>query len=160
LGKEDTDYNIKTPKGKMILTIVRQLFGSQIVHAARCGKLLQQLFLIKKGVEGITVRLNPVVLTKGFPELDRINREARGVLVDYYSRCEGLYKKGLEVFELAKVKKVEQKEGQQEQQQEQQGQPKQQAQQQGILQAKARQQQKTRKQVTFANNQQNQTRRR
>ena len=142
LGKEDTDYNIKTPKGKMILTIVRQLFGSQIVHAARCGKLLQQLFLIKKGVEGITVRLNPVVLTKGFPELDRINREARGVLVDYYSRCEGLYKKGLEVFELAKVKKVEQKE--------EQGQ---QAQQQGILQAKPRQQQKTRKQVTFANNQ-------
>jgi hypothetical protein len=68
--------------------------------------------------------------------------------VDYYSKCEGLYKKGLEVFELAKVKKVEQQE-------EQQGQPKQQ----GILQAKPRQQQKTRKQVTFAN-QQNQTRRR
>jgi hypothetical protein len=141
LGKEDTNYNIQTPTGRMILTIVRRLFGSQILHAARCGQLLKQLFLIKRGEQDLLIRINPTVLRKGFPELDRINQMARQILVDYYSRCERLYKKGLEVFEIAKGKN-------------------------DTLQ-KQIQRQQTRKQVTFANqntqNQktpQNQTRRR
>jgi len=120
--KEDSDFTKGTPSGNNVIKIVRRLFGTQIQHAARCGQLLKQLFLIKKGDQELMIRINPMVMLKGFPELDRINRNARAILIDYYSTCEGLYKTGLQVLEGQQVLKQqtqipEQKQQQQPQQQ-------------------------------------------
>jgi len=108
--KDDTNFRKGTSSGNYVIKVVRRLFGTQIQHAARCGQLLKQLFLIKKGDQDLIIRIHPNVMLKGFPELDRINRNARAVLIDYYSKCEGLYKMGLKVLEV-------QQQGQQAQQQ-------------------------------------------
>ena len=97
--KNTTDFKKGTPVGNTVIKVVRRLFGTQIQHAARCGQLLKQLFLIKKGDQDLTIRIHPNVMLKGFPELDRINRNARRILIDYYSKCEGLYKTGLQILQ-------------------------------------------------------------
>jgi hypothetical protein len=128
--KDDADFKKGTASGNTVIKIVRRLFGTQIQHAARCGQLLKQLFLIKKGDQELTIRINPTVMLKGFPELDRINRNARAILIDYYSKCEGLYKTGLQVLEGQQISQQQQQQQKQQQQQPKQ-QPQKQQQQQG-----------------------------
>jgi hypothetical protein len=101
----DTDIVKGTATGNSVFKIVRQLFGTQIQHAARCGELLKQLFLIQQNKQQMTIQIHPNVMLKGFPELDRINRNARAILVDYYSKCEGLYKTGLQALEVQHLAK-------------------------------------------------------
>jgi len=126
--KDNAEFKKGTPMGNTVIKVVRRLFGTQIQHAARCGQLLKQLFLIKKGDQDLMIRIHPNVMLKGFPELDRINRNARSILIDYYSKCEGLYKTGLQVLEGRQVQQ------QQAQQQAQQGRPGQQQAQQQVRQ--------------------------
>ena len=111
--KDDTDFRKGTSSGNHVIKVVRRLFGTQIQHAARCGQLLKQLFLIKKGDQDLIIRIHPNVMLKGFPELDRINRNARTILIDYYSKCEGLYKIGLQGLEIQQLQMVAQQQGQQ-----------------------------------------------
>jgi hypothetical protein len=111
--KDDIDFRKGTSSGNNVIKVVRRLFGTQIQHAARCGQLLKQLFLIKKGDQDLIIRIHPNVMLKGFPELDRINRNARTILIDYYSKCEGLYKTGLQVLEVQQLQMVVQDQAQQ-----------------------------------------------
>jgi len=102
--KSDTNYNIKDSAGRGVYKIVRRLFGTQIKHAARCGLLLEQLFKIEKTSGDMVIRIHPNVMLKGIPELDRINRLARNMLVEYYSNCENLYKQGIQGIAQTRVK--------------------------------------------------------
>jgi len=74
---------------------VAALFQAQVVHTAACGSLLRELFKIEEGGSRIKVELNPNVIKKGLPEIDRINDKARDLLVKYYSNCEKLYQQGV-----------------------------------------------------------------
>jgi len=85
----------KSPEGRAVLTIVGKLFGRQIQHAANCGNLLRQLFTTVSVNGTVSVRINKNVFIKGIAELNRINDQARLLLINYYSDCEGLYKIGV-----------------------------------------------------------------
>ena len=74
---------------------VLRLFQAQVTHTAACGSLLRELFKIEEGGSRIKVELNPNVIKKGLPEVDRINDKARDLLVKYYSNCETLYQEGV-----------------------------------------------------------------
>lgn len=81
---------------------VNALFQEQVVHTANCGSLLRELFKIEEGGSRIKVELNPNVIKKGLPEVDRINDKARDLLVKYYSKCENLYQDGVKKILAAK----------------------------------------------------------
>ena len=81
---------------------VASLFEAQVVHTAACGSLLRELFKIEEGGSRIKVELNPNVIKKGLPEVDRINDKARALLVKYYSNCENLYQDGVKKILAAK----------------------------------------------------------
>lgn len=81
-----------------VYTVIRKMYEVQLAHTANAGKIIGQLFLIKydKGAEKFTFSIHPNIFKKGIIEVERINAEARGVLVNYYKSCEGLYKIGKE----------------------------------------------------------------
>jgi len=81
---------------------VNALFQEQVVHTANCGSLLRELFKIDETGSRMKVELNPNVIKKGLPEVDRINDKARDLLVKYYSKCENLYQDGVKKILAAK----------------------------------------------------------
>ena len=81
---------------------VASLFQEQVVHTANCGSLLRELFKIDETGSRMKVELNPNVIKKGLPEVDRINDKARDLLVKYYSKCENLYQDGVKKILAAK----------------------------------------------------------
>lgn len=96
------DIMIDNPIARKVKGIVSDMFKTQLQHASNCGKIFNMLFYIKKEKDTnyYTIRLHNNVIQGGIPEVDRINRYARKVLVDYYSNCETKYMMGMkEVLE-------------------------------------------------------------
>jgi predicted ATPase len=92
----------KSAEGRAILKQAALLFGRQIRHAANCGRILRQLFTTVSINGVVSIRINKMVFIKGILELNRINDQARRVLIDYYTDCEALYKTGVEILNNAK----------------------------------------------------------
>ena len=78
--------------------IVKSMFQMQVEHAAKCSTIISMLFTITTDPttkKPIMFKLNNNLINKGFPELERINREARNILVAYYTNCENKYWDGM-----------------------------------------------------------------
>jgi hypothetical protein len=82
---------------------VNALFKTQLVHAGDCGRIFKLLFDIERDKEtGRTrISLSQNIIKKGFPEIERINHLARGVLINYYSTCETKYLLGMKEIIIA-----------------------------------------------------------
>jgi len=93
------DIVIPTNKVKSVYEIVNQLYRTQLEHAASCGKIFKMLFNIQRDKSSgrFRVSLSETVIKKGFPEIDRINYEARKTLVNYYTNCELKYLEGVKI---------------------------------------------------------------
>jgi len=81
---------------------VNALLRTQLLHAANCAKILNQLFLIHGTGPGMAIEIHPNLFKKGMPELDRINDAARALLVTYYETCEKQYMEGVQKIIVAK----------------------------------------------------------
>jgi hypothetical protein len=78
--------------------IVKYMFRKQVKHAENCNIIINMLFTITINPttkKPTMFKLNDNLINRGFPELERINREARKILVDYYTDCENKYNKGM-----------------------------------------------------------------
>lgn len=76
---------------------VRKMVNYQIGHTANAVKILKKLFLLP--VEsGKSLQIHPRVLKYGMDEVNNLAKEARELLVDYYSQCEILYRSGAEII--------------------------------------------------------------
>lgn len=81
--------------GTTVDTAVSKLFQTQINHTYKVGKILSRLFIRRKLPSGeIAIFLHPELLSKGFIQLQEINRDAYKILVDYYTNCETTYSQG------------------------------------------------------------------
>jgi hypothetical protein len=83
---------------KSVYSVVQSLFRYQIVHASKCAEILIQLFEIQRKGEQVSVRIHPNIMKKGMAEINRIGRQARQILVEYYEKCEDMYLKGVEMI--------------------------------------------------------------
>jgi hypothetical protein len=81
-----------------VYDVVKKLFKIQYEHATKCGTVFKMLFEIQKTSGQPQIRLHPNVVSRGFPEIDRINRHAREILVDYYTNCERTYLNGMQII--------------------------------------------------------------
>lgn len=89
--------------------IVKSMFDMQVKHASECEKIISMLFTITRNPttkKPVMFKLNDNVISKGFPELERINREARKILVDYYTNCEKKYVNGMKLIWMEKDEKI------------------------------------------------------
>jgi hypothetical protein len=81
---------------KKILDIVNQMFGRQLAHTQKVMIFLKtRLFSIKDG--GRVIDINKTILQGGIDELEKVSKEARTILLDYYSGCETQYQKGMQL---------------------------------------------------------------
>jgi len=94
------NITIPAPIVGNVYDVVNQLYKIQISHASECGKIIKSLFDIvqDKTTGKHKISLSENIINKGFPEIDRINYEARNVLVNYYSNCEMTYLKGMKII--------------------------------------------------------------
>jgi hypothetical protein len=94
----DMSIAVKPEAVGSIYAIIKRLYEVQLAHTANAGKIIGQLFLIKyeKSIGRYSFSIHPNIFKKGIIEIERINAEARAVLINYYSSCEGLYKIGKE----------------------------------------------------------------
>jgi hypothetical protein len=86
------------------------MFQKQITHASNCANIISMLFTITldpRTNKPTMFRLNDDIIKKGFPELERVNREARKLLVEYYTSCEAEYQKGMEIVLTEQQAKVD-----------------------------------------------------
>jgi hypothetical protein len=103
--------NITDPKAiAAIMKIVGQLFSRQLAHTKRVlafyNSRLFQIIRVKNPSGGIdlTYRLHPKIMGGGLPELAKISKEARDILVDYYEGCEKTYQEGVKLVLQARVR--------------------------------------------------------
>ena len=92
------DIQLSLDTTKKVHRVVKSMFQDQVNHAASCFKIISMLFNItydKTTKKPILIKLNDNLITKGFPELERINRETRELLVNYYTNCEAKYWSGM-----------------------------------------------------------------
>lgn len=91
------DITISNQTSKKVYEYVNKLFHYQLEHSKKCGAIFQKLFSMKrdKATNRFQIALSNNILQKGFPEIERINAEARKLLVDYYSNCEQTYLIGM-----------------------------------------------------------------
>jgi hypothetical protein len=98
-GRISDDIVISNNVSKKIYEYVQKLFQIQYLHAGKCGAIFKDLFNIKtdKGSNRFEISLSDNILKKGFSEIERINAQARNVLIEYYSKCEETYLLGMNV---------------------------------------------------------------
>ena len=80
--------------------IVKSMFQKQVDHAGECNRIISMLFTITihpTTRKPTMFKLNDNLISKGFPELERINREAINILVNYYTNCEKKYMDGMKL---------------------------------------------------------------
>jgi hypothetical protein len=95
---------IQDPKAiQKIMGTVQQLFNKQLNHTKQVLNFFKQkLFMIRKtrdpgsGLVGDYVEIHPKLLQGGIQYLSVVSKEARELLVGYYSGCEELYQKGVQ----------------------------------------------------------------
>jgi hypothetical protein len=88
-----------------VKAIVQTMFYRQLVHTQQAIQFIRsRMFIIRKvkGPSGALVStydIHPRLLQGGLDELTLLSKDARNILVKYYSDCEDLYQKGaLEIF--------------------------------------------------------------
>ena len=95
---------VSSKYAKNINDSVKRLFTLQIEHAYKAGEILNELFLIQKDPTNIgsvlNIRIHPNIFKLGIPEIERINRKTRELLIKYFTVCESTYLQGF-----AQVKK-------------------------------------------------------
>jgi hypothetical protein len=74
----------------------RKMIDYQVNHTANVVKVLKKLFLIPVK-QGMSLQIHPNVAKYGIEEVNRVGEEARNLLVEYYSQCEGMYRQAVEV---------------------------------------------------------------
>lgn len=88
---------VSSSVSKQVYQKVGQLFQRQLKHASECGMIFQRLFAIQRdprtGVVQISLSSN--IIKGGFPEINRINYDARELLINYYKDCETTYLHGM-----------------------------------------------------------------
>jgi hypothetical protein len=92
------DISLSRTTTAKVQEIVKSMFDAQVKHSSECFKIIKMLFNItydKATGKPISIKLHDDLISKGFPELDRINRLARELLVNYYSNCEDKYREGM-----------------------------------------------------------------
>jgi hypothetical protein len=101
LKKDGEVITVSSQTSYQVYGVVQELFKRQAEHAAKCCLLFHQLFdLSKIRSYPPMISLHPNLLRGGLPEIERVNREARNLLVQYYVDCENKYLKGVKmVFE-------------------------------------------------------------
>lgn len=95
---------IQDPRGiQNVLGIVKQMFGRQLAHTKAVLNFYKtKLFIFKKIKDPITggqrtwIDIHPKLLQGGIMELEVLSKEARQLLVGYYSGCEELYQRGVQ----------------------------------------------------------------
>ena len=91
---------VKDPKAiQGILAIVNQMFGRQLAHTKTVMKFFEtRLFLIKTGPDRrISIDIHPKILQGGIDEIEKVSKEAREILVGYYTNCEKSYQEGMKL---------------------------------------------------------------
>ena len=99
-GKKDKQIVIRE-KGTIqnLRTVTAKMLEVQLDHTAKAMMILKKLFVIEPGKP---VSIHPNVIGGGIPVVNQLADETRNLLVAYYSRCEALYGKGVEVIEKGK----------------------------------------------------------
>jgi hypothetical protein len=90
---------ISDPKKiKEIMSYVNTLFGIQLNHTKSVINFFKtRLFLIKKTDKGTSIDIHPSLLSGDLNELEKVSKEARVLLVNYYTGCEAKYQDGLKI---------------------------------------------------------------
>lgn len=96
---------IQDPRGiQNVLGVVKQMFGRQLSHTKAVLNFFKtKLFIFRKMKDPITggqrtwIDIHPKLLQGGIMELEILSKEARQMLVGYYSGCEELYQRGVQV---------------------------------------------------------------
>jgi hypothetical protein len=101
-GKRDKQLLVENKQAIQALRVVtNKMLEIQLMHTGKVMEVMKKLFLI---VPNKPIVLHPNVLQGGLPYVNQLADEARSILVAYYSNCEGLYAKGVEVIERSKAK--------------------------------------------------------
>jgi hypothetical protein len=89
--------SVSSSVSKQVYQHVGQLFQRQLQHASECGKIFQRLFAIQRDPRtgSVQISLSSNIIKGGFPEINRINHDARGLLINYYKDCETTYLHGM-----------------------------------------------------------------
>ena len=98
--KEVIDHTLKIQNRDVIRQVrsyAIKMIQEQITHTANVVKVLKKLFLLP--IEsGKPLQIHPNVKKNGLEEVNKIAAEAREVLIDYYSKCEIMYRQGVDVI--------------------------------------------------------------
>ena len=81
---------------RQMRTYARKMIDVQIKHTANVVNILKKLFLIPVKA-GMSLQIHPNVAKNGIDEINKIGEEARNLLIEYYSQCEGQYRQAVEV---------------------------------------------------------------
>jgi hypothetical protein len=98
--KSANEISLSSDTTDRVYTIVKEMFTQQVAHSSECYKIISMLFTITYDPttkKPTMFKLNDDIIRKGFPELERVNREARKILVEYYTSCEAKYKAGMDI---------------------------------------------------------------
>ena len=90
----DTDeIKVNSSTAKSVYNIVSAMFEKQLNHAQKCGQIFKLLFDAKKdeSTRSYRIVLSKNIIEGGIPEVNRINRMTRELLVEYYTSCEQHY---------------------------------------------------------------------
>jgi hypothetical protein len=95
-GDEKMTYGLATK----LQSVSKQLLAYHVNHTVSIAKFLKTMFNISQRPDGSWKVEGPKadILFAGFPVLDQLTDTARELLVDYYAGCEGLYQKGLKIW--------------------------------------------------------------
>lgn len=98
LGYNDKEIEIDPVYVNAIMEIVRSLYIKQKEHTEKCLEIIRELFTLKQDNSGhVRIGLSDNIIKGGFPEIERVNRNAREVLVKYYQDCEETYISGIKL---------------------------------------------------------------
>jgi hypothetical protein len=97
-GKEGTRLQIPTNLAYRLRDVVKALQQKQSEHIVKGMRIIEMLFDMSSITQRKVFAFNPAVMAGGMPEVNRIAREARTVLMNYYSGCETTYRDGLKMI--------------------------------------------------------------
>lgn len=100
---------IQDPKAvQRVLQFVNQMFGRQFTHTQRVIQFFRtRLFVFTKSQGSTTIDIHPKLLQGGIDELAKVSKEARTLLLQYYSDCEKMYQQGAQVVLSARTAPIQ-----------------------------------------------------
>jgi hypothetical protein len=111
-GNVTRDTRIKMPKAGnpvfvQLKNTSKELLAYHLKHIQKISEFMKTIFNISRDgdswkVEGPNIQL----MFEGFDALNIITKQARELLIEYYSGCEEIYQKGVKIYENAEATKV------------------------------------------------------